>query len=78
MTQRSPGDQRDPPDRFGTAVRFGCGSMLGLAIWPIAVGRQFSVASPTSNVVRVIVLVLICGYCSAKWGDRFWRLFFNR
>jgi hypothetical protein len=75
----SPGD-KDPMstpiqskrDFSGGVIRFGCGAVLGLALWPIAVGRAF-MDSWGSNIFRIVLLMIACGVASLYLGNRFWR-----
>lgn len=58
-------------DAFELKIRFACGALLGLVVglgmcvrlWPLSI---------FGACVLVALAVAACGFCAARFGDRFW------
>lgn len=76
MNRRTATSHRRAPqgrqvDAFERKVRFGCGALLGLVLglglcvrlWPLS---AFAMGA------LVLLVIVACGLCAVRWGDRFW------
>ncbi len=64
------------PDKEEKCIRFGCGSIFGLALGcGICLNNLSRHLLFTNNIVIISIIItitLLCGYLAMKNGDKFW------
>jgi hypothetical protein len=59
------------PDAFELKIRFACGALLGIVVGLGMCARLWPL-STFEACVLVVLAVAACGFCAARFGDRFW------
>jgi len=55
-------------------TRFGCGGVLGIFIALFLI-VGFSLSSPVSCIIIVLLAISVFGFLAARYGDQFWHRF---
>jgi hypothetical protein len=63
----------DEPSLGESAVRFGCGSLFGLALG-VSIALYFLDLGTAACVVVIAVTAVTCGVLAWRLGDDFWHL----
>lgn len=58
-------------DAFELKIRFACGALLGLVVGLGTCARLWPLGT-FGTCVLVALTVAACGFCAARFGDRFW------
>ena len=64
------------PDTFEKGIRFGCGSLVGLAMGSAILFRWWFINEGYEWATFSIVLLAhmaICGWLATRFGDRYWE-----
>jgi DnaJ domain len=79
VTSNEPSDDDLPRlDRIEFWVRFVCGAVLGVFVSINLAWQFYFETSLRFFVVASIGITLVCAFCSARYGDKFWHSILER